>query len=121
MKKVIIEELGITIPEPENYRDCFMLIRSDYFRCTGSKKDSFIKMFLFALREPSFMFQIWWRLSMVKGWAYLFTKLLHRHYMFKLGLYIPSTARVGYGFLIGHPAGIIINHTAIIGNNVNIS
>ena len=24
MKKVIIEELGITIPEPENYRDCFM-------------------------------------------------------------------------------------------------
>lgn len=41
--------------------------------------------------------------------------------MFKYGLMIASSTKIGYGFFIGHPQGVVINHTAVIGNNVNIS
>ena len=34
---------------------------------------------------------------------------------------IPSSTKIGYGFYIGHPSSVIINHTAIIGNNCNVS
>ena len=41
--------------------------------------------------------------------------------MFKYGIMIASSTKIGYGLFLGHPSGIIINHTAIIGNNVNLS
>ena len=41
--------------------------------------------------------------------------------MFKYGLLIPSTTRIGFGLYIGHPLSIVVNHSAIIGNNVTIS
>jgi acetyltransferase len=41
--------------------------------------------------------------------------------MFKYNLLIASSTKIGYGLFIGHPSGIIVNHTAVIGNNVNLS
>ena len=78
-------------------------------------------MYLYALYEPSFMFLFWHRLSQVKGWLWLYAKWRHRRLMFKYGLMIASSTKIGYGFFIGHPQGVVINHTAVIGNNVNIS
>lgn len=37
------------------------------------------------------------------------------------GISIPSSAKIGHSFYIGHFGGIIINAKAIIGNNCNIS
>ena len=34
---------------------------------------------------------------------------------------IASSTKIGYGLTISHPHGVIINHTAVIGNNVNLS
>jgi len=34
---------------------------------------------------------------------------------------IPSVTNIGYGFLIGHGIGVVINSRTRIGNNVNIS
>ena len=78
-------------------------------------------MYLYALYEPSFMFLFGHRLSQVKGWLWLYAKFRHRQLMYKYGLMIASSTKIGYGLTISHPHGVIINHTAVIGNNVNLS
>ncbi len=117
-----IDKIDCRIPFPGSYKDCIELIRSDYYRFSA-KKVSIFKMFLKTLTEPSFCFLFWHRLSSykTKNPLYFISKLIHRHLMFKYSLIIPSSTLIGYGLYIGHPAGIIVNHTAIIGNNVNLS
>jgi serine O-acetyltransferase len=39
----------------------------------------------------------------------------------KYGLQIPRNTKIGYGLHIGHGIGIIINSSAIIGNNCSLS
>ena len=46
---------------------------------------------------------------------------MHKKYMMKYGLQIHPTTEIGYGLYIGHGIGIIINPTARIGNNCNLS
>lgn len=120
MKYHYEQSVGIKVPIPENYHDCVTLLQSDYYRIHG-RVANVLQMYLFALREPSFMFLFWHRLSQVKGWLWLYAKWRHRRLMFKYGLMIASSTKIGYGFFIGHPLGVVINHTAVIGNNVNIS
>ena len=118
MRKENIED--IIIPIPENYRDCIKLLQSDYYRNHG-KVTNLLMMYLFTFKEPTFKFLFWHRLSQVRGRGYLLAKWRHRHYMFKYNLLIASSTKIGYGLFIGHPSGIIVNHTAVIGNNVNLS
>lgn len=120
MKYHYEQSVGIKVPIPENYHDCVILLQSDYYRCHGHTAGVW-RMYLYALCEPSFMFLFWHRLSQVKGWLWLYAKWRHRRLMFKYGLMIASSTKIGYGFFIGHPLGVVINHTAVIGNNVNIS
>ena len=123
MKLFQIED--IAVPVPKSYRDTIELAQSDYYRIHG-KKTSLIKMWIYTLHEPSYAFLFWHRLSSYKCKSPIyyfcnFCKWMHRHYMFKYGILIPSSTKIGYGFSIGHPLSIVINHTAIIGNNVNLS
>ena len=110
----------IVVPIPENYHDCICLLKSDYYRVYG-RTGTIREIYALALKEPSFMFLFWHRLSQVKGWLWMYAKWRHRRLMFKYGLMIASSTKIGYGFFIGHPQGVVINHTAVIGNNVNIS
>lgn len=119
MKFEVINE--IRIPIPESYKDAFQLIQSDFVRI-GKDSDSILRMFLFTLIEPSAAFLFWFRLSAYKkGMFLLICKLIYRHYKFKYGLMIPSCTKVGYGLYIGHPFGILVSYTAVIGNNCNLS
>lgn len=118
MKYHYEKSVNVTVPIPENYHDCIILLQSDYYRSHGCKAGVW-RMYLYALYEPSFMFLFWHRLSQVKGWLWLYAKWRHRRLMFKYGLMIASSTKIGYGFFIGHPQGVVINHTAVIGNNVN--
>ena len=122
MKFQRISQTGSIIPIPETYHDSIELLRSDYYRCYG-RRLSFGRMYLLTFVEPTFKFLFWHRLSQVDvgGIIRVIAKWRHRHYMFKYGLMIPASTKIGYGFYIGHPNGIIINHTAVIGNNVNLS
>ena len=115
---------NIMIPVPESYKDTLELVRSDYYRSKGgSNKVSLFKLWTYTLKEPSFAFLFWHRISSYKSHSplYYISKLMHRHYMFKYGILIPSSTMIGYGFAIGHPLSIVVNPTAVIGNNCNLA
>lgn len=44
-----------------------------------------------------------------------------KHYRYKLGISIPCTTQIGPGLFIGHFGGIVINESAVIGSNCNLS
>ena len=105
---------------PQNYAECVEYIRSDYFRYTG-RRASLPRMWLYGLRNPAFGFSFWLRLSAHRGWLYPLTRLLHRRYARRYGLQIYPTTRIGFGLYVGHAFGTIVNPTAVIGHNVNLS
>lgn len=113
---------GSSIPLPESYGDVKLLIQSDYYRCKG-RSASWLSMWMYTLWEPSFRFLFWFRMAsyICRHPMYYLSKWMHRRNMFKYGLIIPSTTRVGFGLYIGHPLSIVVNPTAVIGNNVNLS
>lgn len=110
----------ILIPVPCSYHDCIELVRSDYYRYTG-KKESLFRMLLATYRNHCFGFNFWLRMSVHRGCLYLFCRWMHRRYVRKYGLQIFPTTLIGYGLYIGHGCGTIVNSTAVIGNNVNLS
>ena len=99
-------------------------IQSDYYRYSGRVLSPFqltIKA-LFSLNH-CFRYTFWLRLASPLSFRRirLFAKIMHRHYSIKYGIQIPATTKIGYGFLIGHGIGVVINSNTKIGNNVNIS
>lgn len=109
----------VRIPIPHSYTDCAELIRSDAYRHTG-RRDSLFKIWLMGLNRTSVGFSFWWRLAQHrKGWLYIPAKIMVRRYKRRYGLTIPPRTAVGYGLYVGHCQGLIINPSAIIGNNVN--
>lgn len=96
------------------------LIKSDLYRYEGALTIKlFIKNFLF---NPSFKFTFFLRscnskYRIVRG----ISRLFHYHYGIKYALKIHPSTQIGYGFYIGHGTSIVINPTAVIGNNVSLS
>lgn len=120
-KTIKLIEQNVIIPIPENYKDCIMLLKSDYFRIGGGKNVTFLKLWIETFRNHCFRYNFWLRLSAHKGVFYPLCKWMLHRCSLKYGLDIPSSTTIGYGLYIGHGYGIIVNPTAIIGNNVNLS
>lgn len=122
MKHMSVKNNGmdIIIPIPQSYKDCLTLVRSDYFRYVGHG-DSILKMYLRIWRSSSFALNFWLRLSSYKGWLYPYCRFRLSRIANKYGLQIYPDTKIGYGLYIGHGFGTIVNPTAIIGNNVNLS
>ena len=110
----------IIIPVPTNYSDCITLIRSDYYRYTCANH-SLLRMYIRTLRSSSFALNFWLRLSSYKGWFYLYCRARLSLVARKYGLQIYPSTKIGYGLYIAHGFGTIVNPTAVIGNNVNLS
>lgn len=94
-------------------------VKSDLFRYYG--KCDFVTFLKAIVKSRTFRFQYAFRMCQCSGilrlWG-LFLWILNRSRKF---IQLPRTTKVGYGLYIGHGGPIIVNPTAVIGNNVNLS
>lgn len=124
MKHIEID--GILIPQPECYRDCFLLAQSDYYKYY-KKKASNHEMFLKTFVSPFFKFNFWLRLSQYQPTSFIgkFFSLVIRYFKTRIGrkrcLMISEKMPLGYGLYLAHAFGVIINPKAVIGSNCTIS
>ena len=93
-------------------------IKSDLYRYRGNTKFfSFIKEYI---RNPAFRFQIKIRLCNGGGGVRLYGIILYVLFPNR-NLKIPWRTEIGFGLYIGHNGPLIINPSAKIGNNCNLS
>lgn len=95
-------------------------IRSDYYRYVGCR-DSLLKIFIYSLKNHCFRFCFWLRLSSIKNPVRPFARVMRAHLASRYGILISRKTQIGYGLYIGHGYGIVVNSSAIIGNNCNLS
>lgn len=113
---------GVMIPVPQSYGDALRLVASDFFRVTGRMERNPLKLWLRHFHSQATGFLFYYRLSSYRrGWAYYYFRLRMEKYARKYALQIPLAARVGEGLYLGHGVSVIVNGSAVIGNNVNIS
>jgi len=96
------------------------LIRSDLFRHYGdTRAASFVKGWLV---NRGFNYMLWFRLANagIPGVSAVAAILL-RFKQNRFGIHIPRETRIGPGFYIGHGGPCVVNPTARIGRNVNLS
>lgn len=94
-------------------------VKSDLFRYTASTSlSSFLKLYF---KESSFRVQVAYRLVNSKNKIEKLIGTVLWIFRNKKFVVISRDCKIGYGFYIGHGGPIVINHTAQIGNNVNVS
>lgn len=116
----IFDDDIIIIPIPENLHDCIKLAQSDFYRYTGKENASLFKMLLSSFWNYNFSFCLWFRLAKIKSFLFPFFRWKLERTSRKHCLSFSRNVKCGYGLHIVHAIGIIVNHTAIIGNNVTI-
>lgn len=93
--------------------------KSDLFRYYG-KYD--LLTFLKAMyQSPTIRFQYALRMSQDTGINKLFGLILWKLNRTKRTIQISRHTSIGYGLYIGHGGPVVVNYTATIGNNVNLS
>lgn len=111
--------------DPTSLSGYLYLAGSDLYRYSATKSVStFFKTYFLV---PGFKYSFWMRTCrFLKGKPYLLpfyalARFRLRRLQYKYGIFIPYNTRIGSGFYIGHPGGIIVNPEAIIGKNCNIN
>jgi serine O-acetyltransferase len=94
-------------------------IMSDMFRYTGRDRGPLCFLRLFA-RNRAFRWQVAFRLVHARGVARLVGSVL---WCLTRGgdIKIPRETRIGYGLYIGHDGPVVVNGTAVLGDNCNLS
>lgn len=103
------------------YKECLDYIRSDYYRIRGKNNYCILRMWLTTMMDEGFHFLFWYRLSkcnniLLGGVG----RILYRRIGSKLRISIQRSTKIGYGFLIAHGGPVVINASAVIGDNVDI-
>lgn len=69
----------------------------------------------------AFKFTFWLRMCKNKNILFPLSRMMYAYYSRKYGLQIPYTTQIGYGLYLGHGLNVVVNNTAIIGDNCNLS
>ncbi len=95
-------------------------IKSDLYRYTGGiSKKKFLTNYL---SNRSFCYSFWFRLAKHDNIIIRkFAKVQHYRLTKKYGIQIPLSVDIGYGLYVGHGMALVLNPTAKIGNNCNLS
>ncbi len=104
----------------KSYKEAYDFIKSDFSRYKKRYPRNLGEVLWACMRIPCFHYTFWMRLGGVKGVLYPFAKIARKHLSRKYGLQIDSSTHIGKGLYLGH-GYIIVNPTAIIGENVNLS
>lgn len=91
-------------------------IKSSLFRYTG--KTDWWSAFKLYLRDSTFRYIVAFRLINSSGVEKIIGSILW--YLRDKNICIPKETKIGYGLYLGH-GNIVVNRTAKIGNNVNLS
>lgn len=103
------------------YRKLYKYIQSDFVRYGQQPGLKNILIAILKGNNHCFSFTFWLRLSSEKHFFYRFALIMLNRLSTKYGLQIPKETKIGYGLYIGHGIGIVVNETAVIGNNCNLS
>lgn len=95
------------------------LLAQDFHRY--SKRTGLIAFLKVYYLYRGFRYTVWLRLASVKGPVGIFSKVVLHHLSSKFCMEIHSSTSIGGGLYLGHGYGIVINPTAVIGKNVNLS
>lgn len=95
------------------------LIKSDLFRYYG--KCDLITFIRGYLRNRTFRFLCAFRLCNSKGIMKVIGEILWKLSMTKKVIQLPKSTKIGKGLYIGHGGPIVINSSAVIGDNCNLS
>lgn len=94
-------------------------VKSDLMRYYGKYGTStFLKAYW---GSSTFRFQYAFRLSQSAGLEKILGLILWKINRTKKVIQLPRQTKVGYGLYIGHGGPIVVNKTAVIGNNCNLS
>lgn len=107
------------IPIAESYKDALLLFKTDVYRLYG-KVYSMVKIPIL-IKNRCLRFLFFFRMAQFNGWAHPIFIRISNHYAEKYALMIYPETKVGYGLYLGHGFNTIVNSSAIIGNNVNLS
>ena len=94
-------------------------IKSDLFRYYG--KCNKLTFFKGLITNRAFRMQYLYRLCNDKGIKKYIAIFFYKIFGNKKFVQIPRTTKIGYGLYIGHGGPVIINPTAVIGNNCDLS
>ena len=103
------------------YQECLDYIRSDYYRFKERKDAGLIRMWTATFLDVGFRFLFWFRLAkcsnvLLGG----ISRMLYRYCAMKHHIVIERTTEIGYGCRIVHGGPVVINASAVIGDNVDI-
>ncbi len=94
-------------------------VKSDLMRYYGNYKYS--TLFKALWRNYVFRFQFAFRMCQCGGVQHIFGRVLWKLNRTKKNIQIPLSTQIGYGLYIGHGGPVVINGSAVVGNNCNIS
>lgn len=98
----------------------WVLIKADLYRHTRKVSVGLVVKHL--LFNAGFAYMFWFRLCRSKNMLIrILARLMHRMLSVRYQIQLPKETRVGPGLYIGHATGVIVNSTATIGANCNLS